>query len=75
MADYQTTSEKWTCEDCGETGWDIVPSHDCPIIECEECGSNSDQRIDGDDQFCQACIDQFEEEKQAQFSANLKAEK
>jgi rubrerythrin len=44
MAQYQTTSELHTCEKCGETEYDIVPDHDCPIEFCELCLEEFDTR-------------------------------
>ncbi len=29
MSNHQTTTEKWTCSDCGRIQWEIVP------VECE----------------------------------------
>lgn len=62
MADYQTTEERWDCK-CGASGYDIVPSHDCPLKNCDECQSEYNSSEEGDSEHCQTCKEYFESDE------------
>jgi len=54
MADYQTTTERWTCPDCGHSEWAIVPSGcDCPETDTCDCGESKPV----DQEHCDSCIE------------------
>jgi len=61
MAEYQMTQEKWTCK-CGQSGYDIVPVHACPLEDCAECGQEYNTNEEGDETLCGECIEDSEEE-------------
>jgi len=52
MADYQTTTDKQHCENCGETWYEIDNYHECELT-CR-CGS---EKI-ADAEFCAECTEE-----------------
>ena len=58
MADYMTIPIDWSCE-CGASGCDIVPFHNCPIQDCVDCGKEYNSKNEGDDEICQTCLDEL----------------
>lgn len=52
MADYMTTTEKWTCPDCGAAQWEIVPTG-CNCTERDTCACG--ETMEDGAEFCPDC--------------------